>query len=166
MARHDGPVPEANERTRLAFWVHQVIEYLVGLLLVLQGLSAARPLGPVLAGVAVLVLAATAHGPVAAAKWVPRRVHRVLDFVLAAGLVVLGLVIPDERIDGFGRFVLVVAGLVLAVLALRTSYATRPAPTPQAGPSRGEDLGRSAGRAVGKGINELRRRSGGDEPSR
>lgn len=148
----------------MPFWVHQGVEYLVGLLLVVSGLQAVRPLGPVLAGTAVLALAATAHGPLGAFKWVPRRVHRLLDLVVAAGLVVLALLLPSDQVDAFGRVLLVIAAMVLVMLVVRTSSTARAKEQAEApGRSRADDMGRAAGRAVGKGINELKRRSGSGE---
>jgi hypothetical protein len=163
-------VPDTTRepRPKLAFWIHQGIEYLVGFLVLSQALQASDPAVPVLAAVAVLALAATADGPLAAFKLVPRAVHRVLDVVVAVALAAVAVVARDS-LGGFGLVVVAAVAVILGVLVYRTDYrvrARRPPPAEAPGPATGtgpgkvssEDLGRAAGRAVGKGIRAYKRR--------
>jgi F0F1-type ATP synthase assembly protein I len=140
------------------FWVHQAVEYLVGLLLIVVAMQSTRPALPALAGVGVVVLAATADGPLGLAKWVPRRVHRVLDLVVMAGLVVAAIVVSAA--DGAGRLTVWVAAAVFALMLWRTNYRPKAAKTravaDDASVSKGETFGRAAGRALGKGITSFR----------
>ncbi len=159
---------------KLAFWVHQGVEYLVGFLVISQALQASEPAVPIIAGAAVLLLALTADGPLAAFKAVPRRVHRVLDVVVAVGLVVLAIVARDS-LGELGLIVVVAVAAALGVLVYRTDYreprrrqraaapaapAVPAAEAPRRAPSiNSEDVGRVAGRAVAKGIKAYRRRN-------
>jgi peptidoglycan/LPS O-acetylase OafA/YrhL len=148
----------------MAFWLHQAIEELVGLLLIVQAVSTPDPALPLLAGLALIVLGLTADGPVALAKWVPRRVHRVVDVVVGVGLVVAAVVFRDQGAP-FGPVLVAAGGLALLVLTWRTEYRPRKpraAATEPELPSSGERYGKAAGRALGKGINVFR---GKDDPT-
>lgn len=158
--------PAKPPKPKLAFWVHQAVEYCVGVLLIMQALQLADPAGPLAAGIAVIVLAATADGPLAAFHWVPRPVHRVLDVAVAVLCVVAAVVFRDQ-LGTFGLVFLVVAALTLVFLVLRTNYRPKPPRASRAarfaegaaqGSVKAEDVGRAAGRAVGKGVNAFRRR--------
>jgi hypothetical protein len=73
------------------FWLHQLVEYILGITLVSQALQSPTPAVPAVAGGAMLVNAAVARGPLSAFRLVGRRVHRTLDVVvmaLTAGLAV------------------------------------------------------------------------------
>ena len=61
-----------KERVRRPFWLHQAAEYLIGLVLVAQGLQSPTPLVPTLAGGVVIVNAAVVEGPLGAFRLVPR----------------------------------------------------------------------------------------------
>jgi len=173
------PDRPSEPKEKLAFWIHQGVEYLVGFLVISQALQASEPVVPIVAGAAVLLLALTADGPLAAFKAVPRRAHRVLDVVVAVGLVVLAVVARDSLGD-LGLVVVVAVAASLGVLVYRTDYReprrrgqratapARPAPVasapaaeaPRRAPSiNSEDVGRVAGRAVAKGIKAYRRRT-------
>lgn len=171
------PSLPSEPKEKLAFWVHQGVEYLVGFLVISQALQASEPLIPIVAGTAVLLLALTADGPLAAFKAVPRRVHRVLDVVVAVGLVVLAVVARDS-LGELGLIVVVAVAAALGVLVYRTDYRdprrrrraaapsapAAPVAPPVGAPRRApninsEDVGRVAGRAVAKGIKAYRRRN-------
>src|SRR5687768_12762272 len=72
-----------------AFWLHQLAEYLIGAVLVAQGLQSPTPALPAAAGGLVLINAAIAKGPLGAFGVVGRRVHRVLDLLVIAATAVL-----------------------------------------------------------------------------
>jgi len=115
-------VPE-QERARLAFWIHQVVEYLVGGFLLVQGVQSSRPLVPALAGLGILVVAASAQAPLAAFKVVPRPLHRVVDLVALGVLVVLALT-GWGGTSTPGRILLAGAAVAMAALLWRTDYRT------------------------------------------
>jgi hypothetical protein len=169
-------VADPTRTPGLPFWIHQVVEYLLGLLMLTQAIQTDRPLIPVLLGVAIIVLAATADGPVAAFHLVPRRLHRALDIVVLAVVVVVAVVFRDE-LGTSGLVFAVLAAAGLAGLVVRTDYRTRPrritatsapdaSPSPEAGPeaavspgapaSKAERVSRAAGRALGRGIKSYR----------
>ena len=183
------PGAPRQPESKLAFWIHQAVEYLVGFLVLSQALQAADPVVPVVAAGVVLALAATADGPLAAFRLVPRGLHRVLDVVAAVALAAVGIVFRDD-LGGLGVVVLAGVGVVLAALVYRTDYrgraqrAARPAATtprrvgsadPSAttssgasadartraptSASTGEEVGRRAGRLVAQGVRAYRRRA-------
>ena len=115
----------ASAAGKLPFWIHQLVEYTVALLIASEGARSGKPLVPLIGAGAVLVLGATADGPVAAFRWVPRKVHRVLDLVVAAGLVLAGLVFRSAA-GSIGQTVLIGGGALLLALALRTNYEPKP----------------------------------------
>jgi hypothetical protein len=160
---------DADRSPKLPFWVHQVVEYGIGVLLAYQAIHSPRPVVPLLAGLAVIALAATADGPAAAWHVVPRRVHRVCDVIVAVGLVAVAIVFGHQA-GTAGQIMLLVGALALAALLLRSDYRPRPVkaarPTPAAGtPPSGsvtaEAVGRAAGRVVGRGVQAYRQRSQG-----
>jgi hypothetical protein len=160
-------VPSAEPSTKLAFWIHQLVEYAVGLLLAYQAIHSPKPIIPLLAGLLVIALAATADGPAAAWRVVPRRVHRVLDVVMAVGLAVAAILLGDQ-VGGAGQIILGVGALGMGVLILRSDYRPRrPRSTtktadgapPMSSGERAELFGRSAGRFVGRGVQAYRRRN-------
>ena len=161
---HTEQVPKA-ERARRPFWLHQAAEYLVGVSLIAQGLQAAEPWVPGLAGGLIVVNTAVVRGPLSAFSIVGRRVHRVLDVVLIAGLAV-GAFLPG--VDTPMRFVLAAFAVVLGFVARYTRYETRHeravqrrgrasdvADTPG---DRAEEVGRRAGRLAGEGVKAWRAR--------
>ena len=77
-----------EEKFRLALWTHQIVEYLLAALILMQSINGgdAAPLIAVAGGM-LFVLAAVTDGPVSITKWVSPRAHRVLDFVVVAALV-------------------------------------------------------------------------------
>lgn len=158
----------STDRARRPFWLHQAAEYVVGVALISQGLQAAEPWMPGVAGAVVLVNAAIAKGPLGAFALVGRRTHRVLDVVIIIGLA-LAAVAPG--VETAMRFVLGAFAVVLGFVARYTRYdsradagrrSTRRATgamgevgTPG---DRAEDLGRRAGRVAGQGMRAWRDR--------
>ena len=156
-------------KPKLPFWIHQIVEYAVGGLLVFQAAQSPRPVIPLLAGLAIVVLAATADGPAACFHGVGRPLHRVLDITVAIGLLVCAVVFGSSM-GIAGQLLLVLGALALGVLILRSDYrpkearrarratsadATAAAPP---GSDRADAIGRSAGRLAARGVQELRKR--------
>lgn len=168
----------------MGFGVHQALEYLTAALVVSTGIRLRTGLAtPVLlAGLAVLALAAVTDGPWGATRWLSRRAHAAGDWVLVAGLAAVPLVAIDLEGDLPAAIVVWLAAAFVAFLARSTDYRPRrerraapgPAPAPPAEPSppppvTGSDalntaaraLGRQAGRAprnLGRAVGRYRAR--------
>jgi hypothetical protein len=150
------------------FWIHQFAEYILGLILVAQGLQSPAPLGPSLAGGLVVLNAAIVRGaPLSAFRLVSRTVHRVLDLVVLAFIVVL-IVQPWMEVIAGDRLIMAGIVVMMSFVWLNSNFTekrskqpaqpTQPARTAQpAQPAGGGDIGRKAGRLVGNGINAAKR---------
>ena len=142
------------------FWLHQIVEYVIGLVLIAQGLQSPAPVLPTLAGGLVVVNAAITVGPLAAFRLVGRRVHRVLDLVVIA-LIALATFQPWVEVDAVSRLVMGMIGVVLASAWFYTDFAERAERRQrreQAAGDRAEHVGRSAGRLAGGMVTQWRRR--------
>ena len=148
-----------SERARRPFWIHQLIEYVVGLVLVSSGLQAPDPVVPCVVGGLVLVNAAVTPGPLGAFALVPRRVHAVLDVVLV-GVILVAAVQPWWSIDNATRTIMVGVAVVLGVVTFYTDFAERRlrAERRAAAAATGERVGRSAGRLAGSAVTAWRQR--------
>jgi hypothetical protein len=138
-----------GERAMRPFWIHQLVEYLIGLALVFQGLQGPEPLVPSIAGALVAVNAAIVRGPLGAFRFVGRRVHRWLDVVVMAAIL-LGAVQPWLDVDAGSRLIMLVLLIPLGFLWWYTDWAERVARKERraagAEGGTGERVGRSAGR--------------------
>lgn len=150
-----------DDRARRPFWVHQVAEYVIGVMLVASGLQSPSPVIPAVLGGLIVANAAFVSGPLSAFDVIPRRIHRLIDPVIIVA-VLAAAVLPLADIDAGTRFVIGAVGVVLAFVWWFSSYDTpvrrsagRGAPI-----DRGE-IGRSAGRLAAKGISTWRRRRPG-----
>lgn len=137
------------------YWLHQVAEYVVGLILLLAvaRLDGAERVPLIIGGVLVLVNAAISGPPAGCLHLVPRRVHRWTDIGVIVALVVLPIVFADNApatvwIAMYG------AAVVLAVVRLTTDYRT-PVPRKRAEPqvpaptsTSTTNIARTAGKAV------------------
>ncbi len=169
------------ERVRRPFWMHQVVEYLVGVVLITFALQSPTPALPASLGALVLVNAAVAAGGAGAFALVGRRLHRVLDLVVM-GLVLLAAVQPWFDVELTGRLATGAIAFVLFFVWFHTDFGERrsrrarraersdaPAAARSTEPperrrgDRSEELGRRAGRIVGDGVNAVRRWRGTDE---
>jgi hypothetical protein len=149
---------ETTERAKRPFWMHQVAEYLLGGVLVAQGLQSPTPLVPAVAGGLVMMNAAIVRGPLSAFRVVGRSTHRALDLVVIAVLVIAA-VQPAVEVESSARAVMVVVSGLLAFIWWQTSFAEkvrRRAPI-SADDGRSTEVGRLAGRALGDGVNLVRR---------
>lgn len=164
---------EAGKRP---FWMHQLVEYILGGALVASGLQSPQPLVPSLLGGLILLHAAVTRGALAAFRLIDRKLHRVLD-PLVIGLEIVGALQQWISVDNATRFVIGGIAAVHFVVWLGSSFtekATKPkaaarssaaAPTPGASATvtpdavggRSADIGRSAGRLVGGGVQAVRR---------
>jgi len=153
--------------------MHQFVEYILGGVLVAQGLQCPTPAMPALAGGLIMANAAIVRGPLAAFRLVSRSVHRVLDVVVMAVIVLLG-VQPWVSVEGSTRMIMVAIAGVMAFIWWQSSFAEKTVRYPgrakiTAEGGRGVEVGRMAGRAMGDGINaakrlrDARRRTGSDQ---
>ncbi len=155
MARPD------SARAKRPFWMHQLVEYILGIVLIAQGLQSPTPAAPAVAGGLVVLNAAIARGPLSAFRVLSRGQHRVADVVVIAGIVVCA-VQPVVEVDPTVRLVMAAIAAVMAFVWFQSSFAEKPrrggarAPITAEG-GRGTEIGRMAGRAVGDGINAARR---------
>ncbi len=152
------------EGAQRPFWMHQIVEYLVGILLLAASFQVPDPVVPAVLGALVILNAAMAKGPLSAFPMVGRRLHRWLDIVVIVALVVAA-VQPVLDIDSTSRLLLGGVGFVLFFIWLNSDFtdpAQRKAAKQQAKAARrqqrgdrpaSEELGRQAGRAVGQGMN-------------
>jgi hypothetical protein len=133
----------------------------IGGLLVFQAVQSPRPVFPLLAGLLVILLAATADGPAGCFHLVPRPFHRILDLVVAIVLIVGAFVFGDEM-GGAGQILLVRGPrprLPHAAFRLPPKAARGPVPPrrpSRAGPGR-------ARRSAGGAAQEGRARARGDD---
>jgi hypothetical protein len=161
----------AEPTNKMPFWIHQLVEYGIGALLAYQAIHSPSPVVPLVAGLVVVLLAATADGPVACFHVVSRPFHRVLDIAVAIGLLAIALFFGSD-VGGAGQFMLVLGALALGVLTLRSDYRPkltrrqRAAASPASDPAstRAEEIGRHAGRLVGRSMEEYRKRRSGPKP--
>jgi heme A synthase len=150
------------ERARRPFWLHQIVEYLLGIVLVSLGLQSPTPVLPATAGALVLLNASVAIGPASAFRLVGRTLHRSLDLAVLAIIVTLALQ-PWVNVESGTRGMMLLVAFVLAVVWFYTDFAERTERRQrrldQARP-RSDDIGRGAGRMAGNLVNQWRRRNG------
>ncbi len=104
------------------FWLHQLVEYAIAILLIVMAAQIREPLVPVLFGVALLINAAVADGAMSAFKLLSRGTHRLIDWLIIVGCLISGVLV-DNGVTG--RLALIGVGLVLAVISLGTNFAKR-----------------------------------------
>jgi hypothetical protein len=152
------PGPTENVTGKRPFWMHQIAEYVLGGVLVAQGLQSPTPAMPAVAGALIMMNAAIVRGPLAAFRVVGRRTHRLLDVVVFAAVFVAA-VQPVVHIEAASRLVMAAIACVMAFIWWQTSFvekAQRRAAISADG-GRSTEVGRLAGRAVGDGVNMVRR---------
>jgi hypothetical protein len=144
------------------FWMHQVVEYILGGAMVAAGLQSPTPLVPSVLGALIMLHSAITVGPLSAFRVLDRRVHRVVDVAVIATEVAAG-VQPWINLDSGTRIVVVGIALVHLFVWWNTSFATRVKSRPvSAEGGRSTEIGRIAGRLVGNGVNAVRRPRGDD----
>ncbi len=160
------PVIEGAQRP---FWMHQVVEYLIGIVLVGAAFQAPEPVVPAAMGALVIFNASIARGPASAYPLVGRTVHRWLDVVVMV-LLVAAAFQPIVDVDSTGRLLLGAVAFVMFFIWLNSDF-TEKADRKQAKRAakdelrerlarpQAEEIGKKAGRAVGDGVNAAKRLS-------
>ena len=158
------------ERVQRPFWIHQVIEYLVGIGLISASIQLPEPAVPSLLGLLIIVNAAVAKGGAGAFRLVGRRLHRTLDLVVI-GVLVFMAVQPWLFVDATGRLLIAAIAFILSFVWFYTDYAEhrtraerraeRQAERAARGPRDSTEIGRRAGRAVGGTAKLVKRWSDG-----
>lgn len=148
------------------FWLHQGVEYLIGAVFVSSSIQSETPAVPAVLGVAIMVNAALTIGPAGAFRLYGRKLHRVVDIVIIAAVVVAA-VQPAVALGDNARVLMVLLAVVLAFVWWNTDFATREerkerrrsAKSQRKKPARptSEEVGQKAGRIVGDGINMAKR---------
>lgn len=137
------------------FWLHQAVEYLLGVILIAQGLQGTTPAVPAIAGALIVVNAAIVDGPLGAFRGLSRRQHRIADLVVIGFLIVLA-VLPFVSADATSRVLLAGAAAGLGLLWWTTSFERRASTST----STSTDVAGAAGRLAGRAARAVRDRSG------
>jgi hypothetical protein len=151
------------ERVQRPFWMHQIVEYILGIALIMTAVQQPKPAIPAAMGVVVVLNAAVAIGPAGAFRLVPRPLHKKLDLVVI-GMLLVGTFQPWLGIDVSGRMILFAIGVVMFFIWFHSDFteradrqATKAARKAASGPADSEQIGKTAGRYVGHGVNSLKR---------
>ena len=97
--------------TKRPFWMHQLVEYILGGAMVAAGLQSPTPLVPSVVGAVIMLNAAITIGPMGAFRVISRGVHRVFDVAVIALEVVAGFQ-PWIDLESGTRFIVVGIALV------------------------------------------------------
>jgi len=152
-----------DRRGRIPFWIHQLVELLLGILLLVQGARTGEHTAVLVTlGSLLLVLALCSDGPLGAWPWIGRRLHRALDVAAAAVLALSPLVLSLDQT--LAIVVLEVAAVGMAWLALRTNWRPRPVKTASAA-SASPPLARRLGRLAGRARDATKAAMAPDEPA-
>jgi hypothetical protein len=143
--------------------MHQVVEYLIGLVLIGASFQTMEPVVPSIMGVVVMANTATAKGPASAFPIFSRRLHRWLDIVVV--LLLVGAAFqPMFDVDSTGRLMLGAIAFVMFFIWLNSDFAEKPVRRKRKanlleGRARpqSEEIGKKAGRVVGDGVNAAKR---------
>lgn len=148
------------------FWMHQLVEYILGGALVGSGLQSPTATVPAVLGGLIMLNAALTKGALGAFRAYSRRVHRLFDPVVILACIA-GAVQPWIDVDPTTRLIILGITAVHIVVFFGSSFVERPKrvrPTPGARQDRSTEIGKTAGRAVGSGVNVARRLfRGGDK---
>lgn len=143
-----------------SFWLHQLAEYTVGGAMLAMGLQSHQPTIPVIVGTLILLNAAIVDAPFGAFRWVGRRVHRVLDY-LVLGIATLACAVPG--MDVATRLTQILIVVVWAVVIIGTDYSARvpkSKPLVSATPDgKADEIGRVAGHTAGTWARKVREKS-------
>jgi hypothetical protein len=163
------PVPRDPRRSdpepggRIPFWAHQLAELLLGVVLLFEGARNDANAVVMIAGGALMFFTLVTNGPLAAWPRLPRRVHRIGDFVFAGVLALSPLLVGFD--DALAIVLLEAAAVLMLWLALRSEFrvkaerrkAASPVPPPAPPPAAPKTpvvppvpSARDAGRAMGK----------------
>ena len=156
---------EAGKRP---FWMHQLVEYILGGAMVAAGMQSPEPIVPSVLGGVILLYGGSTKGALSAFRVLDRRIHRWLDPVMIA-VVVLAAAQPWVTVRNDTRVVMVAIAIVWVVVWLGSSFHEKPKKQKGSGSGSGSDIGgagsrgdlsteigKKAGRAVGVGVNMVR----------
>ena len=157
----------AIEGAQRPFWMHQVVEYLIGLVLIGASFQAPKPMVPAVMGMLIMLNTAIAKGPASAFPLVGRKVHRWLDVVVML-LLVAALFQPAFDVDSTGQFLLGAIAFVMFFIWLNSDFtekvdqkknkqAQKAARRERLARPESEEMGKKAGRVVGDGVNAAKR---------
>jgi hypothetical protein len=145
-----GHMPSPSNGANRPFWMHQLVEYLIGAVFVSTAFGSSTPVVPSVIGAIVMINAAIAIGPSGAFRLVPRRVHRWVDVAIIA-LIAVATVQPVIAIDANARLLMGLLGVVFAFVWWNSDFSTRSERkqrrTKTARPD-AEQVGRTAGRSA------------------
>ena len=102
------------------FWLHQIVEYIIGIGMLFLAGQSSQPVWPAIIGVVILVNSAMSDGAMSAYRVIPRRIHKVVDWVVIVSAIAASI-LADH--DAQARVSLLGVGIILAVIALGTNYA-------------------------------------------
>lgn len=154
------------------FWMHQLVEYILGGAMAYSGLMSPTPIVPAVCGGLIILNAALTKSPLGAFRAYGRNLHRIFDIaIIIICLASIGQ--PWVEMDSGTKIIMLSITTVHIVVFFGSSFAERaPKPPKQAaaqGPivtpsgDRSTDVGRTAGRVVGSGVNALRKLTGSGE---
>ena len=138
------------------YWLHQVAEYVVGLILLLLVTRVDADAVPLLAAGGVLVLLNTAISgpPAGCVRVVSRPVHKWTDVGVVVALVVIPIVFHDRASTNVW-FTMIGCAAVLLVVRLTTNYGVKPKREPMPPLS---DIAKASPRALGRALGKAQRR--------
>ena len=155
------------ERVQRPFWMHQIVEYILGIALIMTSVQQPDPTIPALMGLLVVVNTSLAVGPAGAFRLVPPGLHKHLDLVVIALLFFMALQ-PFWSVDSTGRLIMAAIGVVMLFIWFHSDFtapadrkaqkgAAKVARKEASAPVTSESVGKSAGRIVGSSVNSLKR---------
>ncbi|MEI8024121.1 MAG: hypothetical protein WCH63_08035 [Actinomycetota bacterium] len=101
------------------FWLHQIVEYLIAAALILMSAQSDYPIVTSGFGIALLINVTITDGPLSAYKIISRLVHRIIDWLYVAALIVGAIVLDTDQST---RTTLFGVAIALVVIALSTNY--------------------------------------------
>jgi uncharacterized membrane protein YhaH (DUF805 family) len=157
---------------RVPFWIHQLVELLLGGLLLIEGARTGQHTAVLVSlGVLLVLLALCSDGALGGWALIGRRLHRVLDLVAAAVLALSPVFLGLDH--ALAIVILEVAAVAMVWLALRTEWRkkSKPKPKPRPQPAAAPDaplpltasatpVARKLGSAVGKARDDGPRQLG------
>lgn len=130
------------------FWLHQLVEYMVGIGLIYIGLQEARPVVLLVAGGLIALNAALVDGPFGAFKTVSRPVHKWLDVAVVVVLLALA-VQPVLAVDMMHRVTIAGCAVGMGLLWRITDFGSPRQQRAPASARTAENIGRVAGKNLG-----------------
>ncbi|MGZ8766208.1 MAG: hypothetical protein ACXW2C_11010 [Acidimicrobiia bacterium] len=147
-------------RIRLPLWTHQLVEYLLAVLIVTQSVNAGKAATfMAVTGGLLFVVAATTDASMGALHWIPPQLHRALDVLVIAALIAAPIL--SGTTDPIGWALCFFAAAALIWLHWHTHWSraagradSTPATSP--GPTKAATLGEST-RNLGKTVDRTTR---------